>query len=253
MLLTVENLKKEFSGLVALKDVSFEVPEGGITGIIGPNGAGKTTLFNVISSILPLTGGRVVFDGKDITGLPCHRIAARGLVRTFQNVRLFKEMTVLENVLTGLHAHSAEDFWTASLHLPSSLERKMEKLRQVYRILDSLDLEKHINKLPLALPFGQRRLLEIARALAARPKLLLLDEPAAGLNRSETAALAKILHRINKSGITLLLVEHDMRLVMGIVDWLIVLDAGSIIARGKPEAVRQNPTVIRAYLGEEET
>ena len=252
-MLTVEKLRKEFNGLIALRDVSFSITEGGITGIIGPNGAGKTTLFNVISGILKPTGGRVIFAGKEITGLPCHKIAALGLVRTFQNIRLFRGMTVLENVLTGIHTYGSESFWEASIRLPSSLEKKRQKLRLAYRIRNCIDLEGQWDKSALALPFGQRRLLAIGRALASRPKLLLLDEPAAGLNRSETKALAKILRRINQNGITLLLVEHDMRLVMGLVDRIIVLDAGSIIATGSPEEIRRHPRVISAYLGEVES
>ena len=252
MLLRVEKVEKDFEGLVALKDVTFELARGGITGIIGPNGAGKTTLFNVITGLLPITGGRVSFKEKEITGLPCHRIASQGLVRTFQNVRPFREMTVLENVLTGLHAGKTDGFFASSLRTPRQVKKEKEKFREVYHILDLLDLEGQWENNPGSLPFAKLRRLEIARALAARPELILLDEPAAGLNRSETSQLIQILRRINQKGITLLLVEHDMRMVMGVVDHLIVLDTGRIIAQGAPEEISQNPEVIRAYLGEKE-
>jgi branched-chain amino acid transport system ATP-binding protein len=250
MLLRIENLEKDFDGLIALKDITFEVEAGGITGIIGPNGAGKTTLFNVITGIYPATRGKVYFEGRGITGLSCHHITALGLVRTFQNVRPFKEMTVLENVLTGMHAGKTDGFLSASFRLPRLIKREKDKYRKVYNILHLLDLENELNKEAHALPFGQLRRLEIARALVAKPKLLLLDEPAAGLNRSETVLLENILRLINQKGITILLVEHDMRLVMDIADRLIVLDAGRIIASGPPDVIRQNPDVIRAYLGE---
>jgi len=252
MLLNVENLEKEFEGLTALREVSFDVEPGGITGIIGPNGAGKTTLFNVISGHLPPTHGRIFLESRDITGFPAHRIASLGLSRTFQNVRPFRDMTVLENVLTGLHAGPTDGLVSASLRLPGLVRREQRKIREVYHILEMLNLEKDWDKGAQSLPFGPLRLLEIARALAAKPRILLLDEPAAGLNRTETSSLAKILKRINQKGITILLVEHDMRLVMGIVQYVIVLDAGRIIARGSPDEIRHNPDVIRAYLGDRE-
>jgi branched-chain amino acid transport system ATP-binding protein len=246
-LLQLENVTQRFGGLVALDAVSLEIASGGVTAIIGPNGAGKTTLFNIISGFRAPTEGRVTFSGHEIRGLPPEAVAKRGLVRTFQLVQLFDTLTVLENVKVGRHLHTAGGLLSALMPLRSRVEAQVdEKARALLR---QVGLEAQAETLASALPYGQKRLLEIARALAAEPKLLLLDEPAAGLNRSETTRLAELIRAITAQGVTVLLIEHDMSFVMNVADRVAVLDFGRLIAQGTPKEVQKNKDVIAAYLG----
>jgi branched-chain amino acid transport system ATP-binding protein len=250
-ILRLNSITRRFGGLVALDNVSLEIPESGITAIIGPNGAGKTTLFNVISGFDAPTSGNVFLLGSDITGMAPELIAKRGLVRTFQLVQLFDELTVLENVKVGRHLHTRGGLMMALIPgLSSKREAAIENTAR--DLLRQTGLSECAEQPAAALPYGQKRLLEIARALAAEPKLLLLDEPAAGLNREETQRLADLLSRIAASGTTIVLIEHDMSLVMNVAARIAVLDFGRLIAEGTPAEVRRNPDVITAYLGQAE-
>jgi len=246
--LRLENVTRRFGGLIAVDNVSLDIPARGITAIIGPNGAGKTTLFNVIAGASAPSAGRIHFADEDVTGRPPEQIAKRGLIRTFQLVQLFDNLTVLENVKVGRHLHTRGGLLTALLpyraaHSEAAVDESARAL------LRRTGLEAQSSGLATALPYGQKRLLEITRALAAEPKLLLLDEPAAGLNRDETHRLADLLRQIASSGTAVLLIEHDMGLVMTVADRVIVLDFGRVIADGAPDAVRANRDVIAAYLG----
>ena len=243
--LDLQNVSKDFGGLRAVDGVSFAVKEASLTAIIGPNGAGKTTLFNLIAGAMPPSGGCVRFMGKRLPKLT-HRVARMGIARTFQNVRLFGDMTLLENVLCAWEAGSL----LAGSFLPASC-RESERLRmkRACYILEDLGLEDDRLTRAGDLPFGKQRLAEIARALARSPKLLLLDEPAAGLNRTESAHLGKLIRHIVSGGITVLLVEHDMQLVMGLAERVIVLESGKLIAEGEPSVVAKDTRVIEAYLG----
>jgi branched-chain amino acid transport system ATP-binding protein len=249
-ILEADNLRKEFDGLVAVDDVSFTVDSDEIVAIIGPNGAGKTTIFNLLSGVLKATSGVVKYNGLVISGLKPYQITPLGIVRTFQNVGLFQNMTALENVMTGHHTRAKPRMLTAAMRLPGFFQKEQATMEYAMRLLDFVGLEEKANLMAGQLPYGQQRLLEIARALATEPKLLLLDEPAAGLNLKETAELSRLIRRIQRQGVTIILVEHDMRLVMEIADRIIVLDRGQKIAEGTPEEIRNNQRVIVAYLGE---
>lgn len=250
-LLTTSVLCRYFGGVRAIHELDFEVREGLIQSVIGPNGAGKTTLFNVVSGILPPTSGKVYYKGEAISSLAPHQIARKGVTRTFQNLQLFSEMTVVENVMVGMHLRSKGGFVASALKLPW-IWKEERRIREVaLQILDFTGLSEYASFVAGSLPFGRQRVLEIARALGAGPRLLMLDEPAAGLNNRETADLSDLIGRIRKRGITVLLVEHDMNLVMEISDYVTVLDQGRKIAEGDPEMVRNDEKVLKAYLGEE--
>jgi len=244
-------MSRYFGGVQAIHELDLVVQSGVIHSVIGPNGAGKTTLFNVVSGILPPTSGDVLFDGTLISELAPHRIAAKGVTRTFQNLQLFSDMTVLENVMVGMHLNSKGGFFASAFKLPS-VWKEEHRIRSVSMdILEFTGLEKYASTVAGSLPFGRQRVLEIARALGAEPRLLMLDEPAAGLNNRETSDLSELIGRIRDRDITILLVEHDMDLVMSISDLVTVIDQGRKIAEGDPDVVRNDKNVLKAYLGEE--
>jgi branched-chain amino acid transport system ATP-binding protein len=252
-LLSLRNVTKRYGGLVANDGVSFDVDEGTLFAIIGPNGAGKTTLFNLISGAVPPTSGDIVFDGQSIAGRPQAEIAGRGLIRTYQLVQLFKELTVAENVMVGAHRITRGGVG-AALFRPGWVRRQEHDLQEkTAGILDFVGLSARADMRADQLPYGEQRLLELARALAAAPRLLLLDEPAAGLNTEETEALARMIQRVQSRGITVILIEHDMGLVMRIAQRIAVIDFGRKIAEGTADAIRTHPDVIAAYLGGTET
>jgi branched-chain amino acid transport system ATP-binding protein len=248
-LLSLQTVTRKFGGLVAVDAVDLEVGEGGITAVIGPNGAGKTTLFNLISGFQTPDAGRIVFAGTDITGRLPEAIAATGLVRTFQLAQLFQNLSVLENIQVGCHLHTKGGVWSALLRTPRTRQAEQAVEARARELLGFVGLEAAAAMEASALPYGQQRLLEIARSLAARPRLLLLDEPAAGLSADETKRLSAAIRAIAEGGTTVLLIEHDMKLVMNTADTIAVLDFGRKIAEGPPAAVRADPAVIAAYLG----
>jgi branched-chain amino acid transport system ATP-binding protein len=249
ILLAAHDLSKEFGGVRAVDGVSFTFNTGTIHAIIGPNGAGKTTVFNLISGLYLPTRGRIVFEGEEIVGLASYELAARGISRTFQNLRIFFNMTALENVMVGLHLHLDRRFWPALFRLAGAGAKEEEARARAAELLRFVGLDSFVGAEAASMPFGALKRLEFARALAARPKLLLLDEPAAGLNAAETEEIDDLIRRVAAQGVTVVLVEHDMRLVMGVSDHILVLDNGRKLGEGTAEEVRADPNVIKAYLG----
>jgi branched-chain amino acid transport system ATP-binding protein len=249
VLLETKGLDRSFGGVHAIKDVSIQVPRGAIKAIIGPNGAGKTTLFNLIAGTIPPHKGEVTFQSKRITAWKPHAVAGLGIARTFQTTKLFPHMSVLENVMVGRHPRTRSGFLAGMLNLPCTWREDCEIRDQASAILEDLGLATYAEETASNLPFGRQRLVEFARALATEPILLLLDEPAAGLNIYETRELSELILKIRDRGITCLIVEHDMSLVMNISDDVVVLDQGQKIAEGPPRVIQRNPEVIRIYLG----
>ena len=251
VVLHCDKITQRFSGLVAVSDVTMDIFENEIVGVIGPNGAGKTTLFNDITGIYRPTEGTVTFAGEDITGLAPHKITAKGMTRTFQNIRLFSNMMVLDNVLVGLHSANKASIVESMLRLPRDRREEKASLQRAEEVLELTGLYEYRYHYANSLAYGLQRRLEIARALASHPKLILLDEPAAGMNEQETSDLLVFIRKLKEMGNTIILIEHDMRLVMNLCDRIYVLDHGNLIADGTPDQVRSNPQVITAYLGEE--
>jgi branched-chain amino acid transport system ATP-binding protein len=249
-LLGMQKVSMQFGGLAAVQDFSMTVRPREVVGLIGPNGAGKTTVFNMIAGLLIPTGGRILFRGQDITRLPAHRVNAAGIARTFQNIRLFSDMSVLENVMVSFHRSIRSSFWRAMLGSPVHRREERRIREESMRFLEELRLAHLSSEQAGGLPYGQQRKLEIARALATRPQLLLLDEPAAGMNPMETMELAGLIRLIrDKYEVAIFLIEHDMKFVMNLCERIKVLDHGLSIAEGAADEIRKNPAVIKAYLG----
>ena len=251
-LLEVKNLTKNFGGLTAVGDVNIELGESELVGLIGTNGAGKTTLFNLLTGVYEPSEGTVSLGGELLNGLPTYKIAAAGLSRTFQNIRLFKNLTVLDNVLIAMGTRKKSRFFSSVLRLPAYYKQEEEMKKEALELLAIFDLEVKHDSLAKNLPYGEQRRLEIVRALATKPKILFLDEPAAGMNPQETAELTALIKQIQQQfNITILLIEHDMSLVMNVTERIYVLEYGRLIAHGTPEEIKNNKRVIEAYLGGE--
>ena len=251
--LDAQDIRVEFGGLVAVDNVSFNIPEGSIVSLIGPNGAGKTTFFNVLTGLYKPTSGAVIFDNVEITGDPVHEIASGGMARTFQNIRLFKEMSVLENLLVAQHMWVNRNMLAGILNTKGYRKAESDALDHAFYWLEVVDLVDCANRLAGELSYGQQRRLEIARAMCTRPQIICLDEPAAGLNPQETEALSAMIRLLrDEHDLTVVLIEHDMGMVMSISDHIVVLDHGNVIAEGGPDAIRNDPKVIAAYLGADE-
>ena len=249
-LLSVRGLGKRFGGIDAVTDVSFDIRRGPVHAVIGPNGAGKTTLFNLVTGVYTPSSGQVAMEGRDLAGLPVHQRAALGLSRTFQNLQICMNMTALENVMLGAHLGLDGRFLPLLLRLPRAGRQDRACRERAAELMHFVGAGAYVDAAASAMPYGALKRLEIARALAAGPRLLLLDEPAAGLNHTETAEIASLIRKLADSGITVVLVEHDMKLVMSVSDHIVVLNHGRKLAEGRPEQIRANPDVVTAYLGQ---
>jgi len=251
-LLELDNVGISFGGLRAVDQLGFHIERGQIVALIGPNGAGKTTVFNLITGVYKPTDGHVRWRGRDVTGLAPHRIAELGIRRTFQTIRLFADMTVLENVVAGQHLHIRQRWWQGLLNTPAQRREEQHLVDKAMAVLERLDLADVADEEATSLAYGVQRRVELARCLVADPELIILDEPAAGLNENESAELNDTIRTIRDSGVTVILVEHDMSVVMNVADNIVVINFGKKIAEGNPDAIRSNPLVIEAYLGQDD-